>query len=60
MVIEELRQKRKDCGLTQRALAECVGISRSMIACYETGKRKPSYDIMKRIAVALNETIEIR
>ena len=60
MLLEELRKKRIDCGYTQEELASIVGISRSTLSLLETGKRKPSYDIMTKLAGALNEAIEIR
>ena len=60
MTIKELREKRKQVGLTQINLAEQIGISRSTLSLIERGKRKPSSDVMTRIAKALNEPLEIK
>jgi transcriptional regulator with XRE-family HTH domain len=57
--LEELRNKRKAAGFTQKNLATMVGIGRSTLSLLENGKRKPSYDLLKKIALALGETIEI-
>jgi transcriptional regulator with XRE-family HTH domain len=50
-VIKTLRQEK---GLSQKALAEQVGVTDAYIAMLETGKRKnPSLDILKKLAKAL-------
>lgn len=49
-----LKQKRKIAGLTQKQLAEKVGLSEQAIRMYELGKREPSADVIKRIGKALN------
>ena len=60
MTIKELREKRKQAGLTQNNLAEQIGISRSTLSLIERGERKPSFDVMTKIAKALNEPLEIK
>ena len=60
MTLEEIRKKRKAVGLSQQELASEIGIGRSTLSLIEIGKRKPSYELMKKIATALNEPIEIK
>jgi transcriptional regulator with XRE-family HTH domain len=51
-VIKTLRQKK---GLSQKALAEQVGVTDAYITMLESGKRKnPSLDILKKLAKALD------
>ena len=45
--IRELRTVR---GLTQKDLGKIVGVSSSMIGMYEINARKPSFDVLERIA----------
>jgi transcriptional regulator with XRE-family HTH domain len=50
-VIKALRQEK---GLSQKALAEQVGVTDAYITMLENGKRKnPSLDILKKLAKAL-------
>jgi transcriptional regulator with XRE-family HTH domain len=53
---KQLSKIRKIRGLTQKQLADKIGVSRSTIADYEHGKNR-IYDLMiLRIAIALNVT----
>lgn len=45
--LKELREER---GFTQERLAEALGISKSTIGMYETGKREPGYETLGAIA----------
>ena len=45
--INELRKERK---LTLRELAGFIGINYSTIACYETDKREPNIEMLKKLA----------
>lgn len=47
-------------GMSIRALAEIVGVSKSTIVHIESGKFSPRYDIVERIAEALGADIEIK
>ena len=49
---------RREFGITQKQLAEKVGLAVSTIAMYETGDRRPSISTAKRIADYFNVTIE--
>ena len=55
---ELIRQQRKLKGLTQKQLADMLGVSSPSIRLYELGKRTPSEDILKRIADALEISVE--
>lgn len=45
-------------GLSQEALGAELGVGRSTIAMLETGKNKPSYDLLIALAKALNCTVD--
>jgi transcriptional regulator with XRE-family HTH domain len=49
---------RKNSKLTQKQLAKKVGISNLKISRYERGETVPKADILKRIAMELNVTME--
>jgi uncharacterized protein len=49
-VIKRARRKRR---LTQAALAKMVGVHQVTIARIETGARRPSMDLLQRLASAL-------
>ena len=49
-----LRAIRRKQMLSQRELAEATGLTAASISRYETGGRKLSVDIAKRLSVALN------
>jgi transcriptional regulator with XRE-family HTH domain len=49
---------RKKLGLTQNALADLAGVSRRMIAYYETKPATPPIDVIAAIAKALTIKIE--
>lgn len=44
---EKLIELRRSRGLSQQQLAEALGLSRSAIGMYETGKREPDMDVLK-------------
>ncbi|MBE7040563.1 MAG: helix-turn-helix transcriptional regulator [Ruminococcaceae bacterium] len=46
----KLKMLRLDAGLSQEEFAAKMGISRSCVANYETGKRFPSINMIKKIA----------
>ncbi|SHE66742.1 helix-turn-helix domain-containing protein [Desulforamulus putei] len=53
--MKELRESR---GLTQQALGEALNIGKSAIALYETEKRHPDPDTLKRLAVFFNCSVD--
>src|SRR6516164_1303729 len=50
---EFLKARREGLGLTQRVLAQQIGVEASHIAFIETGRRRPSLKLIARIADAL-------
>lgn len=52
--IAYFREKR---GLSQRELAERVGVSQSAVAHYETGHNKPRIETVFRLAAALDVSV---
>ncbi len=48
-----LKERRTQLGLTQRVLADQVGIKGSHVAYIESGRRRPSLALLERIATAL-------
>lgn len=50
MKLQNIREIRKKCGLTQKELADRIGASESAISMYESGKRQPDYETLLRIS----------
>jgi transcriptional regulator with XRE-family HTH domain len=51
---ERLKQLRKDAGLSQKQLADFVGVSTAAVSCWETGVREfPAGNNLVRLAEAL-------
>ncbi len=53
------RTSRIDLDITQRELADAVGVSRSLIAAYETGRAVPDLAMVERIGAALDVRFEL-
>lgn len=53
-----LHKFRKAKGLTQRELAEKLGVTASTITQYETGARKPDIVTLKKLAAILECTTD--
>jgi predicted transcriptional regulator len=47
--IQEIKKKRLALGISQKDLANAVGISQSLVAKIETGSVNPSYEAIKKI-----------
>lgn len=58
MFSTKLRKLRKKNGLTQLELSEKLGIGQSTIGMYESNIRKPSYEVIKKIANYFNVTVD--
>lgn len=56
--MNKMRELRKAMGLTQKELAEKVGMTLAAVNRYENGVRVPSVNIAVRIAHALGCTVE--
>ena len=48
-----VKEKRQALGLTQREMAEAIGVNSSHIAYIENGQRRPSIQLLRRIADTL-------
>jgi len=55
---ESLKNIRKDLKLSQHDLARRMGIAQSTVGMWETGRRTPKLDEIRRLATALNITVE--
>lgn len=56
MFKDKLKEARKAAGLTQKEVAEAIGVSESAYCGYETGKRQPDVMKLKQIARVLGTT----
>lgn len=55
LLVREAREKR---GLSQQILAEKAGLQATAISHFETGRRSPSFDNLKKLADALDVTTD--
>lgn len=53
--IKKLRQQNH---MTQKELAQRVGVSKAMISAYETEMRYPSYDVLIKLAATFGVTTD--
>ncbi|WP_346705302.1 helix-turn-helix transcriptional regulator [uncultured Agathobaculum sp.] len=56
--MNSIKCKRESAGWTQARLARELGISRATVAMWETGKSRPRYDMLPKIARLLGCTID--
>jgi transcriptional regulator with XRE-family HTH domain len=47
---EKIRQARENAGLTQKQLAEALGLDQSAVSNWETGKSEPVINNLRRLA----------
>lgn len=55
---DRLKELRVHRGFSQAALAKSLGVSKSLIGSYETGGRKPGYEVLKGLADLFSVTID--
>ncbi len=55
---EKLKSLRTAKKMSQKELAERIGIAKSVISFYESGERSPSYDVLITIAEIFNVTTD--
>lgn len=55
---EKLKSLRKMEKLTQKQLADRIGVAKSIISYYESGHRYPSYDVLVKIARVFHVTTD--
>ncbi len=53
--VEEIKKKRKKLGISQKKLAELVGVSQPLIAKLESGRLDPKLSLIKRILKVLED-----
>ena len=58
MFSERLRKCRMDNKLTQEKLAGTVGVALRSYQCYEQGTRRPSYELLVKIADTLDVSLD--
>lgn len=55
----KIKAVRLQKGVSQAALAKCLGVSTAMICQYEVGKRKPKVETLSKIAGALGVDLKV-
>ena len=55
---EKLKILRTGQKMTQQALADRIGVAKSVVSYYESGERYPSYDVLVRIAHVFHTTTD--
>jgi transcriptional regulator with XRE-family HTH domain len=55
---ERIARFRKEKGYTQVELAQKIGINQVLLSAYERGRLRPHYEMVIRLALALNETTD--
>jgi DNA-binding XRE family transcriptional regulator len=59
-VASQLKQVRRDKGMTQESLAELVGTKKSNISRLESGRYNPSLDFLVKVAGGLGKQIHVK
>ena len=59
-IASQLRQVRKEQGMTQERLAEKVGTRKSNISRLESGRYNPSLDFLEKVAGGLGREIGVK
>lgn len=54
---DAIRNARQQCGMTQEELAAKLDTTKSAISKYELGKREPSLEQLRKIAIAIGVTV---
>ena len=58
MFSEKLKALRIGKKMSQKALADKLGVSKSVVSFYESGERFPSYDVLIKISRIFNVTTD--
>lgn len=58
-IIKQIIEARNELNLTQKELAERIGIKQSNISRLESGCYNPSLDFLKKVARGLNKELHI-
>lgn len=58
LINERLKEIRQNCKLTRKEVAEYIGVDQSTYGKYELGLRKPSIEILGKIAKLYSTSVE--
>ena len=58
MGTDRIKQLRKQKGLTQKEMAEAVGVGVSTVAMWESGKRTPSFKLLNDLSNLFDKSID--
>ena len=56
--MNNIRIKRKEARITQTELAKKLGVGQSAVAMWETGRGYPKTELLSKIALVLNCTVD--
>ena len=56
--MKNLRNIRKENGMTMKDLADQIGVSESAISQYENGKRQPGFETLKELSGIFNVSVD--
>jgi y4mF family transcriptional regulator len=59
-LVDVVRARRHELGLTQEALADVIGVHRVFVSQFERGKTSVRFDLVLRLVQALGLDIELR
>lgn len=55
---KRIKELRNECELSQKILADKVGVAQNTIAQYEKGTAKPSLEVLVKLAVTFNTSTD--
>lgn len=58
MLASNLKMLRENRKISQRELSKAIGCSASTVGMYETGRRAPDYETLKKISKLFNVSID--
>lgn len=58
MGTDRIKQLRKQKGLTQKEMAEAVGVGVSTVAMWESGKRTPNFKLLNDLSDLFDKSID--
>lgn len=47
---KRLRKARRECGMSQRQLANALGVSDKAVSSYEVGRTEPNLDLVRKVS----------
>ncbi|MCM1546293.1 MAG: helix-turn-helix domain-containing protein [Clostridiales bacterium] len=53
---KRIKELRVECEMSQKVLAEKIGVAQNTVTQYENGTAKPSLEVLFKLAVALGTT----